>query len=675
MLLGFVDTSLSAEEVGDLLTMAGFELEGIEEVEDHPVLDIKVMSNRGDGLSIFGLAREVLAKDSAAKPTELYVRAAERFSGLNPGLELPQTSVSIQTEACKRFACLMLTNVSRKSSEDWMQQSLRRAGMRPISLMVDITNYVMLELGQPLHAYDFEKLAGGRIVVREAQPNETITTLNGVEHNLQAGQMMICDAERPVGVAGVMGGADSEVSETTTTVLLESANFLNTSVRKTRKQLGLSTEASYRFERSVDPDGVVAALIRCVDLVKQADPGVTSTAVIDHYPGKIERSSLTLRTDRASKLLGMPITAEQAEHYLSRLGFKASIDSANVLTVMPPTWRPDIVREEDLVEELGRVHGYELIPEQLLEGTTKMGGPQGFELWTDWLREACLRSGLSQTISHSLRDIHPLDEVSEERLGPRTPASPDTAYLRNSLLPSLADAARRNGAKDIHVFELGRVFAGEKGKYVETIRLGGLSCGPIEAGGWSLTPSGTASFFTLKGTLEEITLSVGVSISLTPPEILDARFHPTRQATIVASGTKIGVIGQLHPDIAHDCGLPVETVAFEILAREAYESRNASLKLSSVSRHPAVRRDVSVLADKTVSYETISRTIAQSVGSILEHQWLFDEFTGQGIPEGKRALGIALQLRKLDSTFTDEEANQVREIAVAALGKIGATTR
>ncbi|MDR3691914.1 MAG: phenylalanine--tRNA ligase subunit beta [Fimbriimonas sp.] len=674
MLLDYVSTALDAAEVGDLLTMAGFELEGIDLVEGHSVLDIKVMSNRGDGLSVFGLAREVLARDPAASPTGLYHRAAGRFKDCEMGTEIAETDVSIETPACGRYACVLLKGVANGDSMPWVQDRLVKAGMRPISLLVDVTNYVMLELGQPLHAFDFDRLVGGRIVVREASPGEQISTLNGIEHQLEAGQMMICDAERPVAVAGVMGGGETEVDADTSNVLLESAHFSSMSVRKTRKQLGLNTEASYRFERSVDPDGVVAALHRCVELIREGCAGVVGTSVVDRYPGKSERSPLELRVDRVCRMLGMKVTTDEVRGYLTRLGFEVHATEEGVLAVTPPSWRPDVVREIDLIEEVGRVHGYDRIPEMLLDGVTKMGGPQGFELWTDWLRQAVLRAGLTQTISHSMRDLHPLDEAESNRIGPRIPASPDTGYLRNSLLPSLADAVRRNNPKESHLFELGRVFCGQHGEYLETLRLAAMVAGPIVPAGWSHAELGSSSFFTVKGLLESAMEAVGVSLRF-EAKCLDKRLHPTRQARVWAGDKSIGVIGQLHPDSAQHCGLPVETVVFEILVRDAFDSRDSALRLKPVSRHPAVRRDISVLADQSVAYETVSQVIAGAVGTVLERQWLFDEFVGQGIPDGKRALGIALQFRKPDSTFTDEEANLVRDRAVAALAEIGATTR
>ncbi len=555
--------------------------------------------------------------------------------------------MTIETTDCTRYACLILRNVTRSDSEPWMQARLRQAGMRPISLMVDITNYVMLEVGQPLHAFDYDKLIGGRIVVRKARPGEKLTTLNGIEHDLQPDQMMICDAERPVAAAGIMGGLDTEVGPDTKTILLESAHFGNKSVRRTRKQLGLSTEASYRFERSVDPEGVVTAINRCMALLLAADPGVVGTDIVDAYPTKPNVSEIDLRVSRASKLLGMPITHGEAQSYLSRLGFKPETISDDTFRVKLPTWRPDIVREVDLVEELGRVHGYDKIPERLLEGTTTMGGPQGFQLWTDWLREAAVRSGLTQIISHSLRDLHPLDEPGAGRIGPRTPSSPEMAYLRSSLLPSLADAARRNNPKDIHIFELGHVFRGQSGGhedmpinlttftgsaspplpvrhrasdsptsptegrgegfelapglqlsaigYEETIRLGILTVGPQLPMAWSSSEASSSGFFTLKGRLEAAFGEVGVNLSFMTPLEIDPRLHPSRQASIFAGDRLIGFLGQLHPDAASATGLAPDTVVAEVSIAEAYAGRSLNLDLHGVSRHPAVRRDMSVL--------------------------------------------------------------------------------
>ncbi len=680
MLRDFVDTSLNAEQIGDLLTMAGFELEGIEEVDGDAVLDIKVVSNRGDGLSVFGLSREVLAKDLEAKPTALYTRAASRFvdSSLTEHFQLEANAATVEAEECKRFAVRGVNSdrpLGNLASPQWMQKRLTQAGMRPISLLVDLTNYVMLELGQPLHAFDRDLLSEGRIVVRYAKPGEKLTTLNGDEHEL-SGQMMICDAAKPVGVPGVMGGLETEVNDSTTRLLLESANFLNLNVRKTRKQLGLSTEASYRFERSVDPEGLVAATRRFTELLVESVPEVQLSNILDLYPRPPVLVPVKVRVQKASRLLGMEITLSQAEQYLSRLGMSVTVSGENELTVTPPSWRPDIVREEDLVEELGRVHGFDLIPERLPEGSTTLGGSKGTYRQADLVRESLVRSGFVQIISHSLRDYSALDAPGE-RVAPRNPASPEHCVLRNSLLSCLGEAARRNGSRDLHLFEVGKVFFRSGAETSEVLHAAALSVGAL----WPINRKGesvpSADFFSMKTALNEafVTLALGQSLEMVVPNAHDERFHPTRQASVVLSGEVVGIIGQIHPEVADKEGLLAETVLFEIDLEKVFAVGQPRIDQKSISRNPAVRRDLAVVVEKTVPFSLLESAIRKGAGDVLEKHWLFDVYEGTGIEPGKHSLGIGLQFRKQGANFTDEEANQVRDAIVAELVSLGATLR
>jgi len=678
MLLDYVSTELSAAEAGDLLTMSGFELEVLERLGDEWVLDVKVPSNRGDGLSVLGMAREVLAKEPSARPTELYEMAAKRFpmdDENDEGEVGCLTSVVIETEDCNRYACRLFRGVVDHPTPEWIAKRLELAGQRPISLLVDLTNYVMLELGQPLHAFDMDKLSGHRIVVRKAKKGETLTTLDGKEHELTEDQMMICDAEKPVAAAGIMGGLDTEVTGATQNMLLESAHFLNTSIRRTRKQLGLNTEASYRFERSVDPDGVMAALNRFAMLLTSVDGGASLVrGVIDVYPGKQAPRSIPLRMSRAVKLLGMPVSVDEAKLYLTRLGMNVDGDG-EPFAVVPPTWRLDVEREDDLIEDIGRIHGYDRIPETLTQGSVPQGGVLGDYRRIDLMWEAALRCGFDQIISHSLRDKHPLD-ADCKRIGPRNPSSPDTALLRCSLLPCLADAARRNGGKDLHLFEIGRVFwAADEPK--EGRRMAFLSTGSLHPEHWSKSNSPASDFFSLKGALLEVFQSIGVVPEFWPfdPSSGDARWHPTRCAVAKKHDLNLGVIGQIHPDIASPIGLADQTVLAEIDLDAALKVGASKLKYRPVSRNPAVRRDIAILIDKTKPYRLIEQTIEQAGGEVLERHWLFDVYEGSGIPEGSHSLAIALQLRKMGGNLTDEEANQVRDRVVAALESIGANRR
>ncbi len=652
MLRDYVNTQLTAGEVGDLLTMAGFELEGIEEVEGDHVLDVKVMSNRGDGLSVFGLSREVLAKDNKANPTDLYHKMAE----FKPNLPTTSGRVSIETADCNRFACCTFEGVSPAQSPDWMQQRLRQAGQRPISLLVDLTNYVMLELGQPMHAFDLDTLEGQKIIVRQAKPGEKLTTLNGEEHELRPDQMMVCDAAKPVGAAGVMGGLVTEVTANTKRVLLESAHFLNTSVRRTRKQMGLNTEASYRFERSVDPAGVVRALCRFSELHEQFT-GIGAELVEDVYPRPPEPRTIQLRMDRARVLLGLDFTDEEAMGYLNGLGFNSgALTSRNA--VIAPTWRPDVVAEEDVVEEIGRVHGFDKIPEALPPGSAR-GGQSAIEQAIDDIRSKVIACGFVQCISHTLRDEHPLDGIGK-RTGPRNPGSPDHAILRNSILPSLAEAAQRNGGRDIHLFEAGRIFGESESRSIAFLSQGQLF--PLNR---AKDPIPWADFYSLKGVIQS--LAEGIEFK----EGDDPRFHPTRQAKV----STFGVIGEIHPNIADELGLPAGTVLAELCLDSLAQATLKDIHYQPISRNPSVRRDIAFIVEKSTPYESLARTIKRACGDVLEDHWLFDVYDGAGIPDGKHSLAVALQLRKHGENFTDEEANQVREQAVSALESLGATVR
>ena len=668
MLLDFVVTDLDAEAVGDLLTMAGFELEGIEEVEGDKVLDIKVCSNRGDGLSVLGLAREVLAKMPGASSTELYENAIRHFA--QPDDSGPSglgVTVKIETAACSRFAYRGFSGVVNGEAPAIVRKRLRQTGQRSISLFVDLTNYVMLELGQPLHAYDLDKLQGKEIVVREARDGERLTTLDGIERVLRSDQMMICDSRGPIGVAGVMGGSDTEVDAGTKRVLLEAAHFENTSVRRTRKQLGLNTDASYRFERSVDPEGVVGGLNRVRQLLDDLGHGEWAVnGVSDVYPGRPRAREVRLRMAKADVLLGMPVTEDEAKRYLGSLGF--GVEGGNgELVVMPPSWRPDVTREEDLIEELGRVHGYERIPEVLPQGTSVRGGVQGAFLAEEILIDGGVRLGFDQVMTHSLRGEGPLD-APDPKIPIRTPGSPDTAYLRNSLLPGLAEALRKNGGAGIHLFELGPVFE-EPRQTRKAMAL--ISSGNLQPENRRHESGVQADFFSMKAALEALAALLGVRLNHAA-SANDRRFHPTRQAKVSGDGWT-GVIGQIHPLVAEEVGVPKETVLSEVfpdLNRERPEQH-----FHPVSRTPSIRRDLAFAIDKAVPFANVDAAVRKALGPTLEDLWLFDVYEGKGIGEGMHSLAIALTLRKADGTFTDEEANQVRETAVAALVELGATPR
>lgn len=673
----YVLSEASPEQWGDMLTMAGFELEGMEIIDSEAVYDLKVMANRGDALSAIGMARELLAKDPQAKATSLYEKASDRFALSDASNEAANFgSVSIQTDKCTRFAFRVFRDVQNGASPDWLVERLSHAGMRSISLIVDLTNYVMLETGQPLHAYDLDTLPEGKIIVRQAKSGEKITTLDGNEHELCENDMLICDANRAIGVAGVMGGLDTEMKSSTKHVLLEAAHFDYLSVRKTRKRLNQPTEASYRFERKVDPKGVVAALNRFAMLYHEITGHSCVNGVVDVFPNPPESRQVSVRVSRACKMLGMEVSVSEAKKYLSALGFELSGDGEPFVCQIP-SWRSDVEIENDLIEEIARVHGYEKIPDRLPMATTTQGGVFGVPAILDRAREALVRCGLKQMISHSLRNVHPLDFTTDQRVKVRNPHSPEMAYLIDSTLPALADAALRNGGRNLALFEIANVFVQGEYEIDESPELGILMTGDLFPRHWRDNSDSSADFFAAKGLIETLSESLRIPISFDTPRLPDRRFHPTRQAGILVDENRlwVGTVGQIHPEIAAEIGLPEATFMAELdmLVFAFQESQIPVLK--PVGRHPAVRRDIAILIDKQVPYATISAAIMESGGELLERHWLFDVYEGSGLPEGAHSLAIGLQFRNLNANMTDADANAERDRVVGALVGLGATQR
>lgn len=670
MLRDFVETQLGPAELCDLLTMAGFEVEGTEEIEGDTVLEIKVCSNRGDGLSALGLSREILAKEPMSRPTSLYLRAIAGFprEDDNASSEL-SVPLNVSSPTCDRFAYRGFHGFKNGHAPEWIAKRLHQAGMRPISFLVDVTNYVMLEIGQPLHAYDLRKLRGPKIGVRNATVGESIRTLDGVDRKLEPSNMVIVDEVGPIGIAGVMGGENTEVDEATTDVLLEAAHFDHQSVRATRKQVGLNTEASYRFERSVDPALVTAALNRVTDLVEDAgQQGAVLSGITRFDAGLGEAGSkvVRLRLDRARALLGFAFSDEEAVTALSNLGFVLSGLGNGKYDVEIPSWRFDVEREVDLVEDIGRVLDYDRIPESMPVGQTTVGGVFDEYKRYDQALTLALQCGLDQAMTHSLVGESPMNSSSRALVPLQNPASPDTAFVRNSLLPGLAGALLRNAPSGKPFFEIGPIFSrGEEG-YVTGKSFGFMGFGPMIQPNRQQESFPQIDFIWAKAQLDQIFGELSYQPSSDP------RFHRGRQAEI--SGHVRGVVGQLHPKVADDIGLPRSTVAAEIEFPQSGEHQRG-VSYHPISKTPSIRRDIAISISKSVPYSSIEEVVRKSAGALLEGIWLFDVYSGPGIEEGHHSLAFAITLRKPASTFTDQEANQVRDAIVSELGKLGAIQR
>lgn len=664
-----VQHSEPVDVTADRLTMAGFEVEDVQAAED-PVLDVKVMSNRGDGLNAYGLARELIATGSA--PTDLFRACATRFAGVPLGAS-PSLPISIETPRCTRYAGLTIRGIQPSETPEWVRARLEAAGMRPVHLVVDLANYVMLEMGQPLHTFDLARLPSPEIRVRDSHPGETIRTLDDQLRRQEIPTVLICAGEQPVAIGGIMGGLESEAQPNSTAIFLESAHFEPMAIRRSRKKLGLSTEASYRFERWVDPESVPAGARRFVELLRSLQPGIEVSSLNDVDPRPAEPRAIRLRPGRINALLGVEVPEQAAEQALVLLGGGVS-HIGDAWQVTAPSWRPDWVREEDLVEEVARVVGYDSIPECLPVGQAVLGGIQGEYRQRMRLREAALRCGVSEVVSHSLAAASPLDDPARPIIGLREPGSPELANLRNSILPGLAQAAQRNGGRDLALFEMGRVFSGPTSAPQERSSMAVLLCGAVAPSDRRQAPREEADFFALKGIVEEILAAGGVGAEYRADEI-DPRFHPTRQARIAVGSQLVGVLGAIHPVAARELRLEAETYLAELDVDAVVRAAPKELRVQRFSRNPAIRRDIAIEIEKGVAYRRIESTVREAAGTDLERVWLFDVYEGTGVPHGSHSLGIALQLRREGVNFTDEQANQVRDAVVAALESLGAKRR
>ncbi|MEJ5250649.1 MAG: phenylalanine--tRNA ligase subunit beta [Chthonomonadetes bacterium] len=669
----YVDVQASPEELAHRLTMAGLEVEAIEHDEGEPVLNVKVTPNRGDCLSMVGVAREVAALYGL--PLRHPMPSARSDE---PGDAAQYAHIQIIDEdLCPRYAARVVRNVRIAPSPEWMQKRLTLAGMRPINNVVDVTNYVMLELGQPLHAFDLDLLPGGQIVVRRAKSGERIVTLDGIERELQPEMLMICDATHPVAVAGVMGGGETEVTPNTRRVLLESAHFNPTSIRRTSQRLQLSTEASYRFERVVDPGGVVSALDRACELLQQIGAGEPVSGVVDVYPRPAQERTVTLRPERCNLLLGLNLDAQTMVDCLRRLQLKAELRDG-VIHVTVPTFRPDLNIEEDLAEEVGRVYGYENIPERLPFGHTHRGGDSPDTRLIRPLQEAFVRAGLIEVHTHTLRAPGPLDDPARTPVRVRNAASEELSTLRNSLIPSLMDVVVHNLARrqtEIFLFEVGRVFRVlPDGDYEETLKAGFAITGSVFPPGWDARYP-AADFFTAKGIVQTLLETVGVDEALYVPAS-DPRFHPGRSARVLVGEREVGIFGELHPDILEKLDIARRTVlAGEFDVYTLWSLATRRVRYVPLPRYPAVLRDLAVVAPEDLPYQQVEQTVRQAGGDLLESVRLFDVYRGERIPEGTRSLALSLTFRSRERTLTDDEVDQIVGRIVQALEGIGAKLR
>jgi phenylalanyl-tRNA synthetase beta chain len=637
---------------------------------DEAVLDLEVLANRGDILSILGVAREV----AAATGEDLRIP-----SGPGDVFEVDSHAVTVEVldrEKCRRYLARVIRGVSAGPSPIEVQIRLTAAGMRPRWNVVDATNYVMLEGGQPLHAFDLGRLVGPGIVVRRAEPGERLITLDGVERSFTEDDLLIADRERPVAVAGVIGGAETEVTEATTDVLLESGWFQPVSVFRTSRRLGLRTEASMRFDRGVDPEGAAAAAERAAALIARWAGGSVPEGAVD--VGEVpERRTVAVRPGRASMLLGVELSAPEVREALGRLRIPAT-EEADAVVAEVPSFRVDLEREVDLIEEVGRSVGYDRVSSRL-PGIRQAGGLTAEQRQRRRIADLLAGAGLWEAQTVPFASAEDLEVVpAEERPAVRlaNPIAEDESFLQSSLLPGLLRSARRNVAHrltSVRLFEEGVTFVSGDPVPVEAERVAALLTGPA-AEGWP-ADAREHDFLDAKGVLEHLLGGLGVR-AWGLGDALGRPWHPGRSAAVTVAGTAVGELGELHPRVAARFDLPNRVAAFELQVAPVIAASGGEVTYAEVSRFPPVHRDVAFLVDRDVPAGAVRTVLVQAAGDLLDRAVLFDVFEGDPLPSGKKSLAFSLDFRAADRTLTDEEADQrVRAIADRLAADFGAELR
>ncbi|MBI3909711.1 MAG: phenylalanine--tRNA ligase subunit beta [Armatimonadetes bacterium] len=663
----YVSIKVPVPALAERLTLAGLEVEAIHAGEDGPILDLYVTPNRGDCLSIVGVAREV----AVLTGSEL------RLSAVTPpslGSDAPTLRVDLdEPRLCPRYVARLIRGVTPGPSPEWMQRRLIAAGLRPISNLVDVTNYVMLELGHPLHVFDAQLLREGRIVVRRARPDEKILTIDGTEVDLTPETLVIADAERPVAIAGVMGGAETAVSEATRDVLLEAAAFDPVAIRRTAKLTGILTESSRRFERVVDPNGVERASARAAQLLAKLAGGMVSETVVDCYPHPVPPAAVRFRPDRCRALLGAEISDASQERYLVRLGLAVERLDASEWQVSVPTFRPDLSIEADLIEEVGRLHGYMHLPDTLPQGAAGPGRISELGRLASRARQQLMGDGLHEGASHTLLSGEWLEKTRLTRspiwlsdtgvpITLRNPISEEFATLRPSLLPGLLQAALyncRRGTEDVWLFESGWAHAlgGEHGAPDDRFLVSGLMLGSRWSETWNPPADTVADFFACKGVLEQLAGVLGLP-ALTFERASIPAFHPGRAARALACGRPVAVLGELHPEVAAAIDLPRGVYLFELDGQACLELAIEEHRYRPPSRFPAVERALAVVASRGVPAAALEEALRECLGDWARRVRLFDAYSGKGIPEGYISLAYQLEIGAEDRTLTEAEADE-----------------
>ena len=660
-------------------TPIGIDIRDALKIRD-TVIEFEITSNRVDCFSVEGLGREAA------------VTFNQPFQGVHPVVkaESNQRSADLATveitapDLCFRYAARIVQDVKVAPSPDWMRRRLRCAGIRPINNIVDITNYVMLELGQPMHAFDLTQVAGQSIIVRRAAPGEIIRTLDSVDRQLDAEMLVIADRDRVVALAGVMGAENSEITADTTTILFESATFNAQAVRRAAKMVGLRTDASSRFEKGLDVYNAGRALDRACQLIEELACGKVCQGTIDAWPHHPEALTLTCRPDMVNSFLGTAIETDTMADILSRLGCSVT-EMSDGLSVRIPSFRPDLESEADLAEEIARIDGYNKIQPTLLSGKqTTLGGRNASQRAIEKMKDIFIGQGFYEACTYSFESPRELDKLMLPENHPlrqtvmiQNPLGEDYSVMRTSMVPSMLEMASTNWNRSVDQARLFEIAYTYQPKQLPMTELP-LEVQHLAAVLFDETRSGPggASFFALKGVVEELLLHLGISSVRFVRSENTPWLHPGQSAQILINETIAGFIGVVHPDVAERFAAPADTVLLDLEVAVLLANRRDKRVYQSLPKFPAVTRDLALLVSQDILVADLAAAITASGGKLLESVSLFDVYSGKQVPEGQKSIAFSLVFRSADKTLSDEEiAPAMKKILRQLADQYGALLR
>lgn len=630
------------------------------------LIEFEITSNRPDCRSIIGIAREAaVTLGKELKYPEIKVNGSD---------EEMSFEIDIQTDLCKRYCGRVVKDVKVGPSPYWMQRKLIEAGMRPINNIVDITNYVMLELGQPLHAFDLDDIKYNKMTVKMAEEGEKFTTLDGVERTLTSDMLVIGNQDKTLDLAGIMGGENSEIKDTTTSIFIEGASFAKENIRATSKKLGLRTEASSRFEKGIDINLTEAAVNRACQLIEELGCGTVLNGMLDYYPQKEEVQKVTVNPVRINKLLGVNVPMDQFINILESLEFKCNLVSSEVLELEVPTFRLDITEDADILEEIARIYGYDNIPAANLEGNATAGVKTDKQKFIDNVKANSIACGLNEILTYSFVSPRGVDKINlcaddEKRnfVKIMNPLGEETSVMRTTLIPNMLDVISTNishKVEEVSAFECGNTFTPQEGL-------------PVESKKYCVGMYGKeVDFFVLKGVVESVLNNVGLKGYEIEPETTNLTFHPGRCAKIVYNNIYIGTFGELHPDVIENYNLGQRVYVAEIDIDTVFENITLTKSYNPLPKYPSTSRDIALIVKDEVFVKQIEDIIKANGEDLVESYKLFDVYKGAQIEEGYKSIAYSITYRSKDKTLTDEDVAKVHEKILSELSeKLNANLR